>query len=117
MTLRYEIRAATSADHDDLLTLAGYLDSVNLPHDETAIRDLCDVSERSFSGAIKDARRREYGREKRIGESRESVCCVTPALSFHCARHSRSRALVRPYQGRQRACHDYDSVLNTIALR
>jgi len=60
MTLRYEIRAASLADHDDLLTLAGYLDSVNLPNDSEAIRDLCDGSERSFSGATRDARRREY---------------------------------------------------------
>jgi arginine N-succinyltransferase len=57
---RYEIRAATRRDRDDLLELARFLDSVNLPHDATAIDELLDVSERSFSGAIGDPRRREY---------------------------------------------------------
>jgi arginine N-succinyltransferase len=57
---RYEIRAAAIRDHEDLLTLASYLDSVNLPNESDAIRDLCELSERSFSGAIRDARRREY---------------------------------------------------------
>jgi arginine N-succinyltransferase len=58
--IRYEIRAATQADQDDLLELASYLDSVNLPHDATAIAELLENSDRSFSGAIKDPRRREY---------------------------------------------------------
>jgi arginine N-succinyltransferase len=57
---RYEIRAATRRDRDDLLELARFLDSVNLPHDPVAIDELLDVSERSFSGAIGDPRRREY---------------------------------------------------------
>ena len=57
---RYEIRAATRRDHDDLLELARFLDSVNLPHDPVAIDELLDVSERSFSGNIGDPRRREY---------------------------------------------------------
>ena len=57
---RYEIRAATHRDQDDLLELAKFLDSVNLPHDATAIAELLDVSERSFSGSIGDPRRREY---------------------------------------------------------
>src|SRR5215468_3831891 len=60
MPIRYEIRAAAAADHGDLLTLAGYLDSVNLPNDSDAIKGLCDESERSFTGAIRDPRRREY---------------------------------------------------------
>lgn len=58
--VRYEIRAATRADQDDLYELSSYLDSVNLPYDATAIAELLDQSERSFSGAIKDGRRREY---------------------------------------------------------
>ena len=58
--IRYEIRAATHRDHDDLLELSKFLDSVNLPHDSGAITELLDVSERSFSGNIGDPRRREY---------------------------------------------------------
>ena len=37
MSIRYEIRAATSADQADLLELARYLDSVNLPNDAATI--------------------------------------------------------------------------------
>ncbi len=58
--VRYEIRAATISDHSDLLTLASFLDSVNLPNDTQAIAELLEYSEKSFAGAVKDARRREY---------------------------------------------------------
>jgi arginine N-succinyltransferase len=58
--VRYEIRAATRADKDDLLELARYLDSVNLPNDEVLIRELLEQSEQSFSEAIGDPRRRTY---------------------------------------------------------
>ena len=60
MAVRYEIRAALREDHDDLLELARYLDSVNLPNDSAAITEILNESDRSFSGAIGDARRREY---------------------------------------------------------
>jgi arginine N-succinyltransferase len=60
MRQRYEIRAATRADRADLLELARFLDSVNLPHDPAAIDELLDLSERSFTGAVGDPRRREY---------------------------------------------------------
>jgi arginine N-succinyltransferase len=57
---RYEIRAATRADKDDLLELARYLDSVNLPNDEAMIREILEHSEASFSGEVGDPRRRTY---------------------------------------------------------
>jgi len=57
---RYEIRAATPADHADLVELARFLDTVNLPSDSDAIAEILEQSSRSFSGAIKDPRRREY---------------------------------------------------------
>lgn len=60
MSIRYEIRAATSADHADLLELARYLDSVNLPNDSATIASILDLSERSFNGEIGDPRRAEY---------------------------------------------------------
>jgi arginine N-succinyltransferase len=60
MPIRYEIRAATSADRADLLELAHYLDSVNLPNDEATIAQILDLSERSWSGEIGDPRRAEY---------------------------------------------------------
>ena len=57
---RYEIRAATLADGDDLYDLSRYLDSVNLPHERTAIDAVLLRSERAFSGTEGDPRRREY---------------------------------------------------------
>lgn len=57
---RYEIRAATLEDHGDLLELARYLDSVNLPNDPAVIRHILALSEQSFSGEITDPKRREY---------------------------------------------------------
>lgn len=60
MKVRYEIRAALREDHDDLLELARYLDSVNLPNDSAAITEILAESDKSFSGAIGDPRRREY---------------------------------------------------------
>lgn len=57
---RYEIRAATLADEEQLLELSEYLDSVNLPHDRAAIRHILSLSERSFRGEITDPRLREY---------------------------------------------------------
>lgn len=57
---RYEIRAATRADHAGLLELARYLDSVNLPNDPDVIAQILDLSERSFSGEIANPKRCEY---------------------------------------------------------
>lgn len=58
--IRYEIRAATTEDEDDLLELARYLNSVNLPHDRETIRRILLHSEQSFRGDIEDVTRREY---------------------------------------------------------
>jgi arginine N-succinyltransferase len=57
---RYEIRAATREDHGDLLTLARYLDSVNLPNDPKVIEHILEQSEKSFSGEIASPKRREW---------------------------------------------------------
>ncbi len=58
--MRYEIRAATSADHADLFRLAEHLDSVNLPHDEAEIAEILSASERAFSGEDANPRDRQY---------------------------------------------------------
>lgn len=73
MSIRYEIRAATSADHADLLELARYLDSVNLPNDAATIAQILDLSERSFNGEIGDPRRAEYVFVLRDLEARRAV--------------------------------------------
>lgn len=60
MAWPYEIRGATPADEDQLLAVAGHLNTVNLPNDREEIRGILEQAHKSFTGAIKDARRREY---------------------------------------------------------
>lgn len=57
---RYAIRGATMNDEDGLLALARHLNTVNLPDDRDAVREILELSVRSFSGAVKDPRHREY---------------------------------------------------------
>ncbi len=57
---RYEIRAALGSDEAQLHALARYLNTVNLPDDREAIAQILDMSERSFSGALREPRHREY---------------------------------------------------------
>lgn len=60
MASRYEIRAASVEHLEDLSQLARHLNTVNLPDDPAVIRHLLETSERSFSGEIRDPRKREY---------------------------------------------------------
>jgi arginine N-succinyltransferase len=60
VTSAYEIRGAVLADEDQLLDVARHLNTVNLPADRDEIRGILELSQKSFSGAIKDPRRREY---------------------------------------------------------
>jgi arginine N-succinyltransferase len=58
--IRHIIRGVTIEDEHSLLELARHLNTVNLPYDPAAVREIIELSTRSFSGALKDARRREY---------------------------------------------------------
>ncbi len=58
--IRYMIRGTTGEDEHNLLALAKHLNTINLPYDPAAVREIIDLSTRSFSGALKDPRRREY---------------------------------------------------------
>jgi arginine N-succinyltransferase len=58
--LRYEIRAALLADEAELHALAHYLNTVNLPDDRAAIRDILELSQHSFDGSISDPSAREF---------------------------------------------------------
>ncbi len=60
MAIRYEIRAAVRNDHADLVELARFLDSVNLPDDAAAVLDVVDASEAAFTEKVGDPRRRQY---------------------------------------------------------
>jgi arginine N-succinyltransferase len=57
---RYAIRGATPDDAPQMMELARHLNTVNLPHDADSVAEILDLSLRSFSGAIKDPRRREF---------------------------------------------------------
>jgi arginine N-succinyltransferase len=58
--LPYEIRGAIPSDEDQLLAVAHHLNTVNLPDDRNAIRGILEHAQKSFTGAIKDPKRREY---------------------------------------------------------
>jgi len=58
--LPYEIRGAVLTDEDQLLAVAHHLNTVNLPDDRAAIHGILDLAHKSFTGAIKDPKRREY---------------------------------------------------------
>ncbi|MDB4997495.1 MAG: Arginine N-succinyltransferase [Myxococcaceae bacterium] len=58
--LRYEIRGALASDEDQLLELAHHLNTVNLPDDRESVATILDIASKSFTGAIKDPKRREY---------------------------------------------------------
>jgi arginine N-succinyltransferase len=60
MAWPYEIRGAVPSDEDQLLDVARHLNTVNLPADRDEIRGLLEQAQKSFTGAIKDPRRREY---------------------------------------------------------
>jgi arginine N-succinyltransferase len=58
--IRYEIRAAGPQDEAQLLELAEFLNTVNLPHDRPHVQRLLDHAEKSFSGASKSVPHRKY---------------------------------------------------------
>lgn len=47
-------------DEEQILQIALHLNTVNLPHDREGVRQILDVSVKSFTGAIKDPKRRQY---------------------------------------------------------
>ncbi len=58
--LPFEIRGAVLTDEDQLLAVAHHLNTVNLPDDRAAIHGILEHSHKSFNGAVKDPKRREY---------------------------------------------------------
>jgi arginine N-succinyltransferase len=56
----YEIRGALASDEDQLLALAHHLNTVNLPEDRATVAQILDLAQKSFTGGIKDPKRREY---------------------------------------------------------
>src|SRR5512140_1772354 len=58
--LPFEIRGALPTDEDQLLRVAHHLNTVNLPEDREAIHTILEQAQKSWTGAIKDPKRREY---------------------------------------------------------
>lgn len=73
--LRYEVRGALKSDEEELLTLAKFLNTVNLPHDRPHIRQLLEHSEKSFLGELPRNKRkfvfllRDLGQGAAVGTS------------------------------------------------
>jgi len=57
---RFEIRGAVLEDEEQILSIARHLNTVNLPEEEEGVRQILEASHKSFTGAIKDPRRRHY---------------------------------------------------------
>ncbi|CAN5610862.1 arginine N-succinyltransferase [soil metagenome] len=58
--LPFEIRGVVPSDEDQLLAVAHHLDTVNLPDDREVIKSIVDHAHKSFTGQVKDSKRREY---------------------------------------------------------
>lgn len=58
--LPYEIRGATPYDEEQLHAVAHHLNTVNLPDDREEIRAILEHAQKSFTGQVKDPKRREY---------------------------------------------------------
>lgn len=58
--LPFEIRGVVPSDEEQLHAVAHHLNTVNLPDDQEEIRGILEQAHKSFTGAIKDPRRREY---------------------------------------------------------
>jgi arginine N-succinyltransferase len=56
----YEIRGAVLQDEEQILAIARHLNTVNLPHDREGVQQILDLSQKSFTQAIKDPKRRQY---------------------------------------------------------
>jgi arginine N-succinyltransferase len=56
----YEIRGSVLEDEEQILTIAKHLNTVNLPDDREGVKQILELSHKSFTGQIKDPRRRQY---------------------------------------------------------
>jgi arginine N-succinyltransferase len=58
--IRFEIRGALLSDEDQLLDVAHHLNTVNLPAVREEIRSILEEAHKSFTGQLKDPKRRSY---------------------------------------------------------
>lgn len=56
----YEIRGAVESDEEQIFAIARHLNTVNLPDQREGVQQILSLSQRSFTQAIKDPKRRQY---------------------------------------------------------
>lgn len=56
----YEIRGVLAEDEDQILSIARHLNTVNLPDEREGVRQILEISRKSFAGEIPDPKRRQY---------------------------------------------------------
>jgi arginine N-succinyltransferase len=57
---QYEIRGAVETDEEQILAIARHLNTVNLPDQREGVQQILSLSQKSFTGAVKDPKRRQY---------------------------------------------------------
>lgn len=57
---QYEIRGAVESDEPRILAIARHLNTVNLPADREGVEQIILLSQKSFTQALKDPKRRQY---------------------------------------------------------
>jgi arginine N-succinyltransferase len=56
----YELRGSVPEDEEQILSIARHLNTVNLPDEREGVRQILELSMKSFTQAIKDPKRRQY---------------------------------------------------------
>jgi arginine N-succinyltransferase len=56
----YEIRGSLIEDEAQILSISRHLNTVNLPEEEEGVRQILEASQKSFTGATKDPKRRQF---------------------------------------------------------
>lgn len=57
---QYEIRGAVASDEEQILSIAVHLNTVNLPDQREGVQEILALSQKSFTQAIEDPKRRQY---------------------------------------------------------
>lgn len=57
---RFEIRGAAPDDEEQILAIARHLNTVNLPDQREGVQQILALSQKSFTGAIEDPKRRQH---------------------------------------------------------
>src|ERR1700737_1311980 len=56
----FEIRGSLIEDEAQILAISRHLNTVNLPEEEEGVRQILEASQKSFTQAIKDPKRRQF---------------------------------------------------------